>query len=383
MRMISLARAGIDRISDLRIAVDHELGRRLVARNGFAPALLHDGHRTGLGYWEAWDETERIDLSLRADRNLLRAVRPDVVVHDGRPTTPIVARELGIRCAAVLQSIHWAEHCYEGRGREAIWSEAAPAFSAPLASAGFDRATPDLRDVMGAQPSYIPSFPPFDALRGVVPDDRYIGPLTGVNARPHESPRPRRPPTGILLYGVLSREADLEAFRAAFDSFPSPVRIATGNDDDAQLLTNRLDLKSYEVRALWEASELARSTVLVIHGGHGITLTALQLGIPAVALPGASPERKENARHIERMGAGISIDEGSELSWGEHDSRQIKVDWTRVRAAVEDVLHDNRYREAASYWSAALRRYSTRDAFDRIMEEAAIPALTSIPERKR
>jgi len=83
-----------------------------------------------------------------------------------------------------------------------------------------------------------------------------------------------------------------------------------------------------------------RADLMVHHGGHGSTLTALAAGTPALIIPTFS-ERESNARRVAALGAGICLTpEGVGLGAQYLDSRQMGE-------AVNTLLGDPTYRRGA------------------------------------
>ncbi|SNT17643.1 glycosyltransferase [Rhodococcoides kyotonense] len=92
-----------------------------------------------------------------------------------------------------------------------------------------------------------------------------------------------------------------------------------------------------------EASDiLGRASAVVCHGGSGTTLSALAAGVPVVTVPMLA-DQPANASMVESLGAGITVapKAGTKIQGLTSD------DVPRLRAAVEDVLEDRRYRTAA------------------------------------
>lgn len=87
---------------------------------------------------------------------------------------------------------------------------------------------------------------------------------------------------------------------------------------------------------------LATASLVVGHGGHGTTMRALSFGVPLVTMP-ANPmiDQKGVGQAIERVGAGIALPKHAGVK--------------RIRTAVERVLSDPGYREAADRFGADIR----------------------------
>ena len=93
---------------------------------------------------------------------------------------------------------------------------------------------------------------------------------------------------------------------------------------------------------------LATASLVVGHGGHSTAMRALSFGVPLVVMP-ANPmiDQKGVGAALERVGAGILLPK--------HARPQ------RIRSAIEAVLNDSAYREAANQLGGQIRR---RDGAD-------------------
>ena len=93
---------------------------------------------------------------------------------------------------------------------------------------------------------------------------------------------------------------------------------------------------------------LATASLVIGHGGHSTAMRALSFGVPLIVMP-ANPmiDQKGVGAALERVGAGILLPK--------HARPQ------RIRSAVQTVLHDATYREAAGRLGEQIRQ---RDGAD-------------------
>lgn len=375
MRMLALARAGRESAHEFTIATDTPSQQDLVTREGFEAVTLGDPWAARVGSWGGWHIEERVAEGVRSDLRLLDQTQPTVVVHDGRPTLAIACWRRGVRCTAVLQSIHLPQHRYAGRGVEEIWTSGNAAFHAVLARMGSSYRMSDLRELISGPPTFIPSFPPFDALGAEVDGSRYIGPLTGVS-----SPLPARragpePDRDVALYRMVGTPQLLRSAERAFGELAERVHIVTGSAAETAALRNA-SAGAFAISTLLPADTLSHARVAFTHGGHGITLTMLQLGVPSVVAPGGSPERAENGDRLEHLGAGVVLRDTAPIhSWAAHDAREATVDWRTVRDAVHVVAEEEAYRAAARSLSTELARYDLATEYRRLFMSASVPEL--------
>ncbi|GAC1600687.1 MAG: glycosyltransferase [Acidimicrobiales bacterium] len=86
---------------------------------------------------------------------------------------------------------------------------------------------------------------------------------------------------------------------------------------------------------------LPHCDAVVAHGGYGSLMGALRHGLPIVTIPLAAADNYTNAAKINRLGAGIAVEE---------NDRSVQT----IRAAVSDVLHRPQYRAAAQHLAAKM-----------------------------
>jgi UDP:flavonoid glycosyltransferase YjiC (YdhE family) len=87
------------------------------------------------------------------------------------------------------------------------------------------------------------------------------------------------------------------------------------------------------------AAVLQDTAVLVTHCGHGTTMKGLAAGVPLVCLP-MGRDQNDTAARVAHAGAGIRL--------------KPSADAHRIRSAVERVLAEPSYREAAQRMGRAI-----------------------------
>ena len=101
---------------------------------------------------------------------------------------------------------------------------------------------------------------------------------------------------------------------------------------------------------------LATASLVIGHGGHSTAMRALSFGVPMLVMP-ANPmiDQKGVGAALERVGAGILL--------RKHAGPK------RIRAAIQSVLNDVSYRDAADRLGAQIRLRDGADvATDAIIE---------------
>ncbi|GAA3623013.1 glycosyltransferase [Kineosporia mesophila] len=95
--------------------------------------------------------------------------------------------------------------------------------------------------------------------------------------------------------------------------------------------------------------------LVVSHGGSGSVIGALEHGVPLVLLP-LGADQIHNAHRCEDLGVGLSVD-------------AIRADPAQIRSAVESVLAEPGYREAAQQFRAENELLPDADEAVRAMED--------------
>jgi hypothetical protein len=137
-----------------------------------------------------------------------------------------------------------------------------------------------------------------------------------------------------------------EVYRAVIDAvtgLDARVLVTTGRGFD----TSRLrDVPGNVHVEAWvdQADVLGEAGLVVCHGGSGTTYGALAAGVPLVVVP-VFADQFANAPKVAQAGAGLQVDAGQD-SQGRR--RPVsREDVPRIRRAIETVLADRSFREAA------------------------------------
>ena len=99
----------------------------------------------------------------------------------------------------------------------------------------------------------------------------------------------------------------------------------------------------------------------------------VQLGVPAVIIPGGSPERQQNAAALRDAGLARVVGSRTLASWELHDHPQSSPDWGAVRLELDTLLEDRATRDRARQWSLNLSAFTTEAAWQQITDAASIP----------
>jgi UDP:flavonoid glycosyltransferase YjiC (YdhE family) len=161
------------------------------------------------------------------------------------------------------------------------------------------------------------------------------------------------------------------AYRTALDAvagLPIRVLLTVGRATDIATLG---DIPANVHVEPWvpQADVLATAAAVVCHGGSGTTFGTLAAGLPLVVVP-MFADQPANARLVESAGAGLAVPPS-----GEPEGRvavPAPADAPRIRRALESVLTDASYRQAAERIAAEMAALpSVADLLDVLHGEAA------------
>jgi UDP:flavonoid glycosyltransferase YjiC (YdhE family) len=172
---------------------------------------------------------------------------------------------------------------------------------------------------------------------------RYAGPC--LESEPHAArvvlPWDDDGAAPLILVSFSTEQGSVGKFQAAIDALAAlPVRgvVTAGGSVDPGALRPAANVAVF---ATANHDDLMRRAALVMtHGGHGTLMRALRAGLPIVAIPGMAHDQAVNAAAVQDWGVGLSIAGDATPA--------------TIRAAVERVLADTTYREAARSLAAHL-----------------------------
>jgi UDP:flavonoid glycosyltransferase YjiC (YdhE family) len=363
---------------DVTIAV---LDRHQAVRvaNAGCRAWIYPSDSVPAELWTPFTDDAFVERSVDVDLALLRETRADLVIHDGRLSTPVAAALQHRPCVGVAQHVHLPGQRFEGRPEvETLWTESAAAFNHLLRRHGIASQMRDVRELFLRERIAIPSIPDMDPLLATV-DERqvdYVGPLTGLSTLEGGDTAAHDNGQGVFFYRTANEVERCEEFREAFKDFPAELIIATGEEQVATELRARLPRGAFRIDALWDLR--TAGTLIgagVIHGGHGTSLTCLQAGLPTVVLAEGNPERRSNGLRLQAMGVGMCLGGHTHAGgdWSLRGSPEAKVPWSTVREHLDRLRADGALAERARARAILLARYSLLDAFAIIATGATVP----------
>lgn len=154
------------------------------------------------------------------------------------------------------------------------------------------------------------------------------------------------PPAGdgplvlVALSSTFQNHADcLQRIADALASLPVRGLVTTGPSIAPELIDASENV--VVVASAPHRAAMRRASLVVTHGGHGTVMKSLAAGVPLVVLHHGR-DQADNAIRVVRRGAGVAV------------PRRAPAD--DIAAAIERVLGDARYREAAARLGAAINR---------------------------
>ncbi len=305
--------------------------------------------------------------------DVIRAYAPEMVVDSFDPLMCLAARILKVPLVSVLQGN------FHPASRGFLWWDEARPEGLSSAAAFINRVAAEYglapvnrcADLMTGDLSLIVDTPQTDPVEPGA-NVSYIGPMdfqrahaalpTWVTDLSREQPliwvysgNPRYAPVATPIDSIVVIRAAVEALAGA----PVQVVLSTGCEEppaEFGALPSNFRHTAY-VPGLLMAE---RSDLMVHHGGHSSVMTGLKAGTPAVVIPTIT-ERESNARRLVSLGAGEVVIPVTGADGEKH------VDASQLRAKVDRVLSESRYRKSARAIAEQMKQFGgARAAAERI-----------------
>jgi hypothetical protein len=273
---------------------------------------------------------------------LIQQWRADAVLDSFGPTGCAAARILRVPQVEILQADFHPESRFTWWLPPQETPTPVAAFNAVLGAAGLPPVDRASRLLLGEATVVVGS-----RSTDPVPDPNlpYVGVLSwdDPDAQLPAGVPPRRLRPLIFLYGGQpSYRADdnrrgviVDAAVEALGGQDLDVVIGAGNQSMPDSLPSNFMAFDYAPGNLLAR----RADVMIHHGGHSSTLTALAAGTPALIVA-TSKERESNARRVANLGAGLYLLAEGNLFEGMH------LDTGLVFPAVDSLLRDPAYKES-------------------------------------
>lgn len=318
---------------------------------------------TSEGIWEKWDQADHVQRFLSADLQLLKTIKPNVVLHDSRPTVQIACEIAGVPCAMLAQSRLCPEFLFPGALEpDPVWRKTAPAINMLLRKYGLQPLIKDTRELFLRNPFLMRSIPEFDPWYGDLTGAQvwYTGPLLvhdiGTSAIPKlaEISLSRT----IYVYGVIQTQQDLDQLITEFRDGPYQL-LLTGLPSAVHFSPAEIRNTNINIYPFIDAHKiLPQCAAAIIHGGHGSSMALLSTATPGVVLSGLNePERALNGKRLESMGVALHTE-------GE-------ISWKAVKNLVRTIIEVPSYRRNAQQWQRHMKQFKGPETCWKILTRLA------------
>lgn len=310
------------------------------------------------------------------DRELIRRIRPDLVIGDMRLSLPISAR-LERTPLAVIFNAYWSPYAKRRFVIPSVpitrilpprWFGALYRITEPLVyrihtaemnqvrrQFGIPDLPPDLR-AMYTEGDYVlyPDVPEFVPTYNLPANHRYVGicEWTPPASKPDWWEQ-MRSDSRQKVFISLGSSGPIEVFPAllsALAKLPVAVLISSSGRTvpSAGGAAYLADLLPFTATAL-------ESSVVVSHGGSGGLYPAMAAGTPVLGIPSNADQHMSTAV-LEENGAGLGV-------------RVEDASENRLLEALTKLLFDSKYRQSARQWAAIYARYDSGELFRKFLQE--------------
>ncbi len=294
------------------------------------PRQLYGNIRSGKLRFVSDNEVEKM---IQSDLALYDAVRPDLILSDGRFTAPLSAHIADLRHAAIVNvsSTEYRANAYVpifdwipsgilGRNT-ALWSgierlnlglemtifdHAMGVFSKKSRGLGMKKLITATNCLTGKDLTLLADVPEYFPTRNLPPDYHYIGPLTLKTGIQPPAWWPPKRKTGPLIYVTMGTTGISDFFYRIHELITrtdlTAVMTTGGQVDSLKSVEGTIYLDKFlDGDLVMEECDL-----VVCHGGNGTIYQALQHGKPVIGIP-TIPDQKFNMRRVEALGMGLTI----------------------------------------------------------------------------
>jgi len=304
--------------------------------------------------------------------------KPDVLVGDTWPLTSVLGRLTGLPVVQIIKSV-----VHPARPNLIWWEPPPPGLLSPDPRPVFN---PVLRrwglpeiaraeDLLTGDLLLVPSIPELDPLPPDLPDTYYVGALVASDGASAQEPPwfadldVSRPLLYVTIGGGAGPVGSRCFFTLVAEAFADTVWQVIVSTS-AKFSPADLPVPPPNVRfESWVPglAVIARSDVVMFHGGYGTTMECVRCGVPSVVIPFHS-EQESNGRRLEASGAGLVLLPSSSPPqavpgrWGGGKfvtliRRASDLTALQLRQAVEEVWTHESYRQNAERLRDKLAHY--------------------------
>ncbi len=298
----------------------------------------------------------------------ITAVQPDAVLADAFLFGSIIAAQAVSLPVVLLVSNIWImpargtppigpgfapARSALGRGRDALllaivnrlFAKGLPSLNRVRSEYGLAPLTSFYDQGLSADQIVVLTSPEFDYAAATVPANvSYVGPILDDPewAEPWDPPWPADDHRPLVLVGFSTTYQDqgpiLRRVVEALASLPVRAVVTLGQMLDPSEVASSANVAV--VASVPHRSVLPQASLVISHCGHGTAIKALAAGVPMVCVPMGRDQNDTAARVVE-AGAGVRLRPSASVA--------------RIRAAVAQVLGDQRFRENAAHLGTAIR----------------------------
>jgi UDP:flavonoid glycosyltransferase YjiC (YdhE family) len=312
---------------------------------------------------------------VQEDRDLIRNLRPDLVIGDMRPTLSISARLEKVPCAVIINA-YWSPYAKH----RSILPELpltrvipprllGPLYRAtePIAFAVHVAQMNRIRKEFGVPPlpldlrrmytdgDYVlyADVPEFVATEGAPGNHHYVGvcqwappiPKPDWWERMCEDPKPKV----FVSLGSSGPVRVLPQLLAALARLPVSVVLSTSGRE-----VPPGGSPAYSADLLPFVETAAASTLVVSHGGSGGLYPAMAAGTPVLAIPSNADQHLSTAV-LEESGAGVGV-------------RVEEASSKRLHTTLEKLMSDHRFAVAAKGWGNIFQQHGKKNWFQQFLK---------------
>lgn len=244
---------------------------------------------------------------------IIHRFQPDVLIADTWPLASTLAYITGLPLVQIIKSIlHPASPnliWWQEPPAELVSPNPAPVINPLLKSWGIP-SIQRAEDLLTGDLYLVPSFPELDPLPPDLPNTHYIGPLIRPHSNTGDIPdwlnqfEPSKPLIYVTMGGGAGPVGALQFYKMLMEALGN-TNLQVIVSTSAKLSPSQLPTPPPNIRLEpWVPGPavIARSNLVVYHGGYGTSMELVQAGVPSLIIPFHS-EQESNARRLEAAGA--------------------------------------------------------------------------------
>jgi MGT family glycosyltransferase len=306
-----------------------------------------------------------VDCMVREELALFEKVRPDIIVRDMAMATRTSAEVAGLPLVSLINA-------YQTRyALDPVFTleeprELPPGAIGPVLRRDTVKPHNDVRQRVGLPPletffdlltsdlNLMCDVPEYAPTADLPENFIYVGPITWEGDREALAWLSQVDPNRPTVYVTIGSSGHRDIFQVAVGAFSGSafqVLMTTGRPGEPlPPLPDNFFVAAFAPGSLL----LARSDVVVCHGGSGTVYQALAQGVPVITFP-MLWDQHWNARRQAELGVGLML-------------RELTP--TSLRAAVDEVLGNGQYKAAAERFHHILSCYDGPQAAARLIESS-------------